>query len=445
MVFLNPALAKSSGGIIGGIQAKSNWVKNMVGGTSGKLTDKGIKSFIARKVIGSKLADGQGLYLLITRAKTASWRIKYRIEGKEKSYTIGTYPQSSLAQARLELKEVKASLNKGRDPVVARRITMAQAAAHSESTFRAVAEEWFAMKEKEWSLTHHTKSKRAFERDIYKALGELPIESITPSVIAKAIETINKRDVLETATRILQHLNGVFRYAQAKGLCEINSAAPVKEILPRKKTNGRMPALLDWNSLGALLRAAEAARLSPSVRAAHRLLAFSATRISNVVQAEWKEFDLDADIPIWVIPRAKMKDHTRIGDHRIPLGPQITAELKQWGKLFGRKGYVFPSPTGNQFISRESLEKAYRVTLNMSGKHAPHGWRSAFSTLARDNGFEQDVVELALDHAHGNEVVRAYDRGERFTQRVGLYKWWGEKLTQAQNGAEVIELPKKAA
>ena len=445
MVFLNPALAKSSGGIIGGIQAKSNWVKNMVGGTSGKLTDKGIKSFIARKVIGSKLADGQGLYLLITRAKTASWRIKYRIEGKEKSYTIGTYPQSSLAQARFELKEVKAALNKGRDPVVARRITMAQAAAHSESTFRAVAEEWFAMKEKEWSLTHHTKSKRAFERDIYKALGELPIESITPSVIAKAIETINKRDVLETATRILQHLNGVFRYAQAKGLCEINSAAPVKEILPRKKANGRMPALLDWNSLGALLRAAEAARLSPSVRAAHRLLAFSATRISNVVQAEWKEFDLDADIPIWVIPRAKMKDHTRVGDHRIPLGPQITAELKQWGKLFGRKGYVFPSPTGNQFISRESLEKAYRVTLNMSGKHAPHGWRSAFSTLARDNGFEQDVVELALDHAHGNEVVRAYDRGERFTQRVGLYKWWGEKLTHAQNGAEVIELAKKAA
>jgi integrase len=445
MVFLNPALAKTSGGIIGGIQAKSNWIKNMVGGTSGKLTDKGIKSFIARKVIGSKLADGQGLYLLITRAKTASWRIKYRIEGKEKSYTIGTYPQSSLAQARLELKEVKASLNKGRDPVVARRITMAQAAAHSESTFRAVAEEWFAMKEKEWSLTHHTKSKRAFERDIYKALGELPIESITPSVIAKAIETINKRDVLETATRILQHLNGVFRYAQAKGLCEINSAAPVKEILPRKKTNGRMPALLDWNSLGALLRAAEAARLSPSVRAAHRLLAFSATRISNVVQAEWKEFDLDADIPIWVIPRAKMKDHTRIGDHRIPLGPQITAELKQWGKIFGRKGYVFPSPTGNQFISRESLEKAYRVTLNMSGKHAPHGWRSAFSTLARDNGFEQDVVELALDHAHGNEVVRAYDRGERFTQRVGLYKWWGEKLTHAQNGAEIIELSKRVA
>lgn len=60
-------------------------------------------------------------------------------------------------------------------------------------------------------------------------------------------------------------------------------------------------------------------------------------------------------------------------------------------------------------------------------------------------GFEQDVVELALDHAHGNEVVRAYDRGERFTQRVALYKWWGEKLTHAQNGADVINLQNKLA
>lgn len=417
----------------------------MVGGTSGSLTDKGIKSFITRSGIGGKLADGRGLYLLITRAKTASWRIKYRIAGKEKSYTVGTYPESSLAQARLELKEVKAHLAKGHDPVIARRIIKAQAASQSDNTFKAVAEEWFSMKEKDWSTTHLTKSKRAFERDVYKALGALPIESITPSVIAKAIEAINKRDVLETATRILQHLNGVFRYAQAKGLCDVNSAAPVREILPRRKTNGRMPALLDWKSLGALLRAAEGARLSPSVRAAHRLLAFSATRISNVVQAEWKEFDLDADIPIWVIPRAKMKDRSRIGDHRIPLGQEITAELKQWGKLFGRKGYVFPSPTGNAYISRESLEKAYRVTLNMAGKHAPHGWRSAFSTLARENGFEQDVVELALDHAHGSEVVRAYDRGERFTQRTELYKWWGEKLSFAQNGAEVIELKQKVA
>ena len=126
----------------------------MVGGISGKLTDKGIKSFIARSTPGSKLADGRGLYLFITPAKTASWRIKYRIEGKEKSYTVGTYPQNSLAHARFELNEVKKYLSKGQDPVIARRINKAQAAAHSENTFKAIAEEWFSMKAV--SYTHLT-------------------------------------------------------------------------------------------------------------------------------------------------------------------------------------------------------------------------------------------------------------------------------------------------
>ena len=70
MVFLDSAVSKYAGGIIGGIGAKSNRVKNMVGGISGKLTDKGIKSFVNRSAPGNKLADGRGLYLLITQSQT---------------------------------------------------------------------------------------------------------------------------------------------------------------------------------------------------------------------------------------------------------------------------------------------------------------------------------------------------------------------------------------
>jgi len=74
--------------------------------------DKGIKSFVNRSSPSSNLADGRGLYLLITQTHTAIWRIKYRIEGKEKSYSIGGYPQNSLAQARLELNEVLKALRR---------------------------------------------------------------------------------------------------------------------------------------------------------------------------------------------------------------------------------------------------------------------------------------------------------------------------------------------
>lgn len=418
----------------------------MAGGIAiGRLTHKAVQAFTARAEVGKKLADGGGLYLFITPAGGATWRIKYRIQGKEKTYSVGPYPSISLAAARVELGEVKALLREHKDPVTERRINRAVNIASSENTFRIVADDWLSMKKKEWSEGHHAKSARAFERDIYPALGNLPIASITPAMVAKAIEDVNKRDVLETATRILQHLNGVFRYAQAKGLCRDNPALPARELLPRKKDTGRMPALLDWPALGDVLRRAELARLSPSVRMAHRLCAFTAMRIGNVVDAEWKEFHLDEEQAVWIIPRKKMKVATRDIDHRVPLSPEIAAELLRWREMFGGKGYVFPSPQGGKHIGRESIEKVYRITLALGGKHSPHGWRSAFSTLARDNGFARDAVELALDHAHDNEVARAYDRGERFGDRVKLFNWWGKQLAAAQRGATVIPLRGKAA
>lgn len=417
----------------------------MAGGIGGgKLTDKGVKAFVAKAERGKKLADGGGLHLFITPAGGATWRIKYRIEGKEKIYSIGPYPLVTLAAARVELGEVKALLLEGKDPVSHRRVSRAAHAASADNTFQAIAQEWLTMKQKEWSAGHYTKSARAFERDIYPAIGKLPIANITPAIVAKAIEDIHKRDVLETASRILQHLNGVFRYAQAKGLCRDNPAAPAREVLPRKKDSGRMPALLDWAALGDVLRRADMARLSPSVRMAHRLCAFTAARIGNVVNAEWREFHLDDEQPVWIIPRAKMKVTARDIDHRLPLCPEIAAELRQWREVFGGRGYVFPSPAGGKFIGRESIEKVYRVTLGLEGKHSPDGWRSALSTLARDQGFARDVVELALDHAHDNEVARAYDRGERFAQRVELFNWWGAQLAAAQRGAKIIPLPGKA-
>lgn len=417
----------------------------MAGGIGGKLTDKAVKAFVAKAECGKKFADGGGLHLFITPAGGTTWRIKYRMEGKEKIYSIGPYPLVTLAAARVELNEVKSLLLENKDPVTERRINRATTAASADDTFRAVSQEWLSMKQKEWSVGHYIKSARAFERDIYPAIGKLPIASISPSIVANVVENINKRDVLETATRILQHLNGVFRYAQAKGLCRDNPALAAREILPRKKDSGRMPAMLDYASLGDVLRRADIAKISPSVRMAHRLCAFSTARIGNVINAEWKEFDLENDQPIWVIPRTKMKVNSRPMDHRIPLGQEIANELRQWKNLIGSKGYVFPSPTGNKHIGRESIEKMYRVTLGLNGKHSPHGWRSSFSTLARDHGFAREVVELALDHAHDNDVARAYDRGERFDDRVKLFNWWGVQLATAQRGATIVPLKAKVA
>ncbi len=39
-----------------------------------------------------KLADGGGLYLLVTPAGGRLWRLKYRADGVERKLSIGKYP-----------------------------------------------------------------------------------------------------------------------------------------------------------------------------------------------------------------------------------------------------------------------------------------------------------------------------------------------------------------
>jgi integrase len=410
-----------------------------------KLNDRKIKAFIDKASPGRKLADGGGMFLILTAARAPLWRIKYRLAGKEGLYSIGVYPEISLEAARAERTRVKDQLRRGRNPVQERRVERAKETTASFDTFSGAASAWLEENGKRWSAVHYRKSKRALERDVFPRLGNLPVAQIEPVMVTNMVKSILSRGVRETAAKILQHVTDIFEYARAHGLRGDNPATPAQTVLPASEAPKGRPAFLTWPELGGVLRGAEAAHLSPAVRLAHRLCAFSATRISNVVEAEWPEFHLDDETPMWVVPRRKMKAKDRHHDHKVILGSTIAAELRSWCETKGGKGYVFPSPQGGKHITREALEKAYRETLGLADKHSPHGWRSAFSTLARDNGFERDAVELVLDHVHDSDVVRAYDRGERLEQRKKLMAWWDVQLTQAQRGADVVSLAKRKA
>lgn len=415
-----------------------------------KLTAKRVETWLQQHRAGkvpafAKLGDGDGMFITVTKAGAPVWRVKFRHDGTESSYSIGPYgakePGITLAAARVERDRMKAWLRDGRQPVQAREVDRAATVAASSDTFEAMAREWLRQREKQWSGIHYEKSERAIERDVLPELGRLPMREITPAMVTRVIESIAGRGAVDTAGKVRQHVGGIFRLAQARGLCDYkeNPAEPAREVLPRKSQKKRRPAFLKWTDLGEVLRGAERARLTPAVRIAQRLCAFTAARISNVVQAEWREFHLEAAPPMWIIPRSKMKAHDREHDHKIILGATIASDLRAWRALAGRKGYAFPSPLdARKHITRESLEKVYRVTLGLEDRHTPHGWRAAFSTLARDEGgFERDVVELALDHIHDTDVVRAYDRGERLQQRIKLMAWWDGELARAQQGADV--------
>ncbi len=400
-----------------------------------RLTDLEVKSWIKNPArTPKKLFDGDGLFLTMTPSGTAVWRLRYRLGARDAVFSIGKHSDVSLKQAREERDAARALLRQGKDPVVMRQVDRAKILAQQGNTLAEIGEAWLAQKKGGWSEAHYMTTSETFERHVTKYIGRLPIQECSHALIATVVERLGER--VDTAQKVRQILAGVFRYAQAKGkFVGENPADAAREVIGRRKLKGRRAAFTTWPELGDLLRRAESANLTSAVRMAHRLCAFTAARIGNVISAQWTEFDLNAEPPLWVIPRAKMKSQDRHFDHKVILGKQIADELRAWSAATEGEGYLFPAVAGGQeFISSESVSKAYRVTLKLADKHSPHGWRSAFSTLARDNGFDREAVELALDHVHDNDVARAYDRGERLDLRVELATWWNEQLMKAQRG-----------
>ena len=419
-----------------------------------RLTDLKVKAWIKCPAKGDakkKLADGGGLYLVRLPTGNATWQVKYRFGGKEGTYSVGPSTSTSLADARAARRLVKDQIKNNTNPATFRLVSRATAIASSSDLFRDAAETWFNKRKSDWSDIHYKKARKAIEKHVIKVkdgLGPLPLRDITPAMISYVIMRIQRRGARETASKILQHVRLIFRLAIAEGKLEANPAEHSSEILNKRKKVKHRPALLTFPELGDVLRRADVCATSPTVRLAHRLIAFTAVRIGNAVTARWKDFDLDVEPAMWVIPREEMKVKKRDFDHEVVLCDAIAADLRAWRNAQAEPGeYVFPGNQGREYLTPEAVEKMLRETLALSDKHCPHGWRASFSTLAKEDGqFTTEVVDLTLDHVHDSAVARAYDRGKRFPQRVKLMAWWGEKLMDAQkHPSKVVPLKRGAA
>ena len=407
-----------------------------------RLSDKLVRDFIKDTAAGTaettKLSDGGGIFLSITPAGTPAWRFRFRFAGREQLASLGTWPDVGREAARVERDTMKAWLKKGRHPITERRLERERASVATGTTFRAVADEWFAKQADNWKPAYLRRTRIWFEKNAMPDIGNLPIADIDVTMIERIIKSIERRKARVYARKLLQWITSIFRHAQAKKYCTDNPAALVPELLSKKRRVKHRPAITKWEALGDLLRRADAAKVSDSVQRAHRLIAFTAVRIGSVVPAEWSEFHLDDAVPKWIIPRAKCKITDRDFDFTVILSPTITSELKAWRAESRGTGYLFPSPTGNDIITVESVEKVYRKTLKLAGIHTPNSWRVSLSTLANDDGADWNMVEVSLDHEPRNKVARAYDRGEKLELRVKLMHWWDSQLTAAQHGTDVL-------
>lgn len=404
------------------------------------LTDRQVQN-AKPKAKPYRLADGDGLYLYVPLSGASSWQFRYRLGDKPQTATLGRLDRITLGQARAKAQEVRTLVADGHHVTAVRRVERATRAAARTVTFGVLAADWLKRETRraKWTADYQQEVKASLDNHL-SALVTLPVAEITTAIAAKPIRKVED-SAPDMATKVRQRLRSIMDYAAEQGLIPINPI-PAARRGKRSAQRTHLAAVTDHAGVGAILRAADVAEISRGVRRAHLLAVFTAQRIGEIVGARWDEFDLQAGA--WSIPRERMKrKDAQRGPHVVPLPPQLLTLLREWHRADGDGAiYAAPAPHGDGPITREAIEKFYRRTLELTGKHSPHSWRSVFSTWGRDAGKDADAVEAQLDHMIGTKQAAAYDGAKRLEIRRELMAWYERQLLTARDGAKVVPLRK---
>ena len=366
-----------------------------------------------------KLFDAGGLFLLLMPTGARWWRLKYRIDGREKLLSLGVYPEVSLKAARAKRDDARKLIAAGTDPSTERRT----AKAARGITFEAVAREWMALQAAKLAPNTQKKCAWMHETHIFPTLGTQPITKITAASMLAALRVIERGGTYETAHRTKQRCSQILRYAVATGRADRDVTTDLRGALaPVVATNH--PSITDPARIGELLRAIDGYSGQPATETALRLAPLVFVRPGELRMAEWREIDLDASE--WRIAATRMKMQEA---HIVPLARQAVALLRKLHPITGDGKYVFPSlRTTARPLSDNTINAALRRLGYPKEEMTGHGFRSMASTLLNERGFAPDVIELQLAHSERNKVRAAYNKAQRLKERRKMMQAWADFL-----------------
>lgn len=366
------------------------------------------------------LHDGDGLFLVIKTSGKKLWRFRYQRPATKQRTMIGlgAFPALTLANARSLRADYLALLANGIDPQVHAEVAEEQNQIALDSIFSTVAANWFQLKSKSVTPDYAKDIWRSLEKDVFPAIGGIPVQHIKARKLVEALEPIKARGALETVRRLVQRINEIMIYAVNTGLIDANPASGVGMAFEKPKKQN-MPTLRP-EELPNLMRTLMMSNLSVPTRCLIEWQLLTLVRPSEASGARWGEIDLD--LKLWTIPAERMKAKR---EHIVPLSSQALDILEIMKPISSHREYIFPSRNKPKMPMNSQTANAAIKRIGFGGQLVAHGLRSIASTAMNEYAFNSDVIEAALAHCEKNEVRRAYNRSTYLTQRVALMEWWG--------------------
>lgn len=381
-----------------------------------------------------KLADGGGMYLEVFPNGTKSWRMKYRVGGKEKRVVFGVYPAVTLAEARAKRDEAKRTLATGRDPGQEKQAEKIARTVAVQNSFEAVAHEWHEHKKINWSQGYADDILEYLSKDIFPFIGKRAINEIKPIEMLTVLRKMEQRGVLDKLKKTRQACRQIFTHAVITGRTDNNPVTDLAGALKAPKQK-HFPHL-DLEQIPSFLNALNNYSGSMVTRNATRLLMLTGLRTIELRTTEWS--DIDYEKGIWQIPAERMKMRR---PHIVPLSNQVKKLLDEIHRLTGRGKYVFPGRNdAGKPMSEASINQVIK-RIGYDGKATGHGFRHTMSTILHEQGYNTAWIETQLAHVDKNSIRGTYNHAQYLDGRREMLQWYADYMDSLEHGENVVHGP----
>lgn len=378
-----------------------------------------------------KLADGGGMYLEVFPNGTKSWRMKYRIAGKEKRVVFGVYPTITLADARSKRDDAKKLLVNGVDPSAFKKESKLAQIEEVKNTFQQIALEWHNMKVKKWSAGYASDILEAFNKDVFPFIGQRPVADIKPLELLNVLKKMEERGATEKAKKVRQRCGEVFRYAIVTGRAEYNPAPDLTSAMQGHES--KHYPFLTIEELPAFFKALAGYSGSELVVLAARLMIITGVRTGELRGALWSEIYTDKGL--WEISAERMKMRR---PHIVPLSVQALEIIEKIRAMTGNFHLMFlgrndPSKT----MSEASINQVFK-RIGYTGRVTGHGFRHTMSTVLHEQGYNTAWIETQLAHLDKNAIRGTYNHAQYLDGRREMLQWYADYMDSLENGGNVM-------
>jgi len=405
------------------------------------LTDRGIRALKPRPhktknghFVPYRVADPQtrGLNIQVTKSGKWNWCLRYHHQGKQRFLKLGSYPATSISEARTRAVEAQGKVEAGIDPAVEQK--------HVPNTpsLARLLDAYLDNREQE-GVGSVNNMRLVFKKDVLPYIGDLPAPDITTEDITGVLRRIVARGSITIARRAQQYLHAAFAYGlKAKndpnltlsgidyGL-KFNPVTGTQTVRIRKKAEDHYPSLQElataWHNIDS--------RAGPEVSSAFRFhVAMGGQRVTETAHARWEWLQEVNGILCLCIPNTK----TGI-PHTIPIGIHARGVIEHIRPYTGRCQVLFPqrsaSTTPLDYTSISNVIRKLRVEHDMTA-WSPKQLRRTAKTVMSDAGMELYKLDYWQNHNQRTTVSqRHYLRAQHLNEKMEVMQLWDKLLGAA--------------